>query len=313
MRGNRKPRQINRILILLALFVAWMGLILARLVQLQVFQHEEYLQQALRQQLDTIDVEASRGVIYDRKMHELAVSVEVQSVFANPQEVTDPKRTAGILAPMLEVDRQTLLEKLSSPKPFVWLKRKLPFQVEQEIRRAKLPGVAMLKESQRFFPHEQLAGHLLGFVGIDNRGLSGLELLCENELRGTPGKYFVQRDAKQKILGSEIRQAPLAGNTLVLNIDKTIQFIVEQELVAAVQANQAVNGSAILMDPHTGEILAMANYPVFDPNHFGSFSADAYRNRAVTDVYEPGSTFKIVTVGSALVEGILDPTEQINC
>ena len=174
MKVNRKPRQVNRILILLTLFVGWMGVILARLVQLQIVQHEEYLQKALSQTEDIIEVEASRGVIYDRKMHELAVSVDVQSVYVHPRDIKDPKNITERLAPIIELDRSLLQEKLSSTKRFVWLKRRLPFQVEQEIRNAKLPGVLMVTESQRFFPHQQLAGHLLGFVGLDNHGLSGL-------------------------------------------------------------------------------------------------------------------------------------------
>lgn len=313
MRAAKKQRLVNRVLFLLVGFLLWFAAIAGRLVHLQIYQHDELALKAMRQQQDTIEVESSRGLIYDRRMHELAVSADVQSVYANPQEVDDPAKAAAQLAPILEMNQQLLEDRLSSPKSFVWLRRKVDFSIEERLRQAKVPGIRFIKESKRFYPHKELAGQLLGFVGIDNRGLDGLEFRYDSELKGSPGLVFVQRDAKLKILGSQIKRKPVPGNTLVLNLDKNIQFIVEQELSAAVASHQALAGTAILMNPHNGEIVALANFPNFDPNRFESYPQSTYRNRAVTDVYEPGSTFKIVTIGSALDEGQLDPSEQINC
>ncbi len=303
----------RRWLVVVGLFaVCFLG-IAVRLFVLQVWNHKELAQMAASQQQDVLEVGARRGSIYDRKMNELAASVEMPTVVANPREIKEPAKTAQALSGILEIDTQVILQKLSSSKAYKILKRKVTPEIEKQILAARLSGIHLYPEPKRFYPQKELAGQLLGFLNAEDQGEYGLEKLFEQELRGQAGKILVERDARQQIIESQFSEQPVPGKSLILTIDKTVQYIVEQELSAAVLQNKALAGTAVIVKPESGQILAMANYPDFNPNRYSEYPIGVFRNRAVADVYEPGSTFKIITIGSALDEGILSPTEMVDC
>ena len=284
-----------------------------RLFSLQVLEHKEMALIAARQQQGIMEVNARRGSIYDRRMNELAASVEMPSVIGNPHEIKDPVQIAGKLSGILEMDQRTILQKLTSTKTFKIIKRKVTPEVEKQVLDAKLPGIHLYPEPKRFYPQKELAGHVLGFLNAEDQGEYGLEKFYEQDLRGQAGKVLIERDARQQIIDSQFSQEPVQGKSLILTIDKNIQFMVEQELSTAVIQNKALAGTAVIINPEDGQILAMANYPDFNPNRYSEYPVSAFRNRAVTDLYEPGSTFKIITIGSALDEGILGPDEMVDC
>ena len=310
------PRKIqtsrSNFLIVVALLGAWALLVIARLVQLQVVQHEAFTRQARRQQERTIEVSPVRGVIYDRNYHPLAMSVEVDSIFAVPSEVPNPASTARVLAPILHVSGAELERRLQAGRFFSWVKRKVSDREAARVRQLNLQGIYFQKENKRFYPKRDLAAHVLGYVGMDDKGLAGIELAYEKTIRGRPGEMLVETDAKQHWLGRAGRQ-PEPGDNVVLTIDENIQYIAERELAVAVDQFRPVSASVIVQDPNTGEILAVANQPTFNPNRYADASPDALRNLAVSASYEPGSTFKIVTVASALEEKLTEPEERIDC
>lgn len=295
-----------------ALLVAWTILIFARLLQLQVFQHGSFIRQARRQQERTIEVSPVRGVIYDRNYHPLAMSVEVDSIFAVPGEVPNPAETAKVLSPVLNLSEAELQHRLQSGRFFSWVKRKVSEREATRVRQLNLQGIYAQKENKRFYPKRDLASHVLGYVGMDDHGLAGLELNYEGMIRGRPGQLLIETDAKQHWLGRAGRQ-PEPGQNLVLTLDENIQYVAERELAAAVNEYHPVSASVIVQDPQSGEILAMANQPTFNPNTYSESPVDALRNLAVGASYEPGSTFKIVTVASALEEKLTEPEERVDC
>jgi len=302
----------KRILLLAGILAIWVCVIGIRLVQLQVFEYGELTQRAQRQQQRSIEVEPRRGVIYDRSGHELAMSVSVDSIFAVPSEIPDQATTASLLGKVLKADPHEILARMKASHAFCWVARKVDSEMSDRVRRLNLRGIYFQKEPKRFYPKRELAAQVLGYVGVDDNGLGGIERAYEERLKGRPGKMLISMDAKRRWFGRVERQ-PEPGQNLVLTIDEHIQYIAERELETAMKDTHAVAATIIVQNPKTGEILALANRPTFNPNLFNKVPAEALKNRAVSDVYEPGSTFKIVTVAGALEEKLTRPDEMVDC
>ncbi len=304
-----------RISLLILVVFIWMGVILWRLVSLQVYQRDQLAQRGKIQRERTIKLNPKRGRIYERNGKELAVNVEMSSVYALPTEITNPSQTASKLAKVLPVKRTILEKRLRSNKSFVWIERKVEPELSQQIRELKLPGIGFLKEDKRYYPQGKLASHVIGFAGMDSQGLNGLEHLYDREIKGEPGMEFTLIDAKRRDFLPEgiARKEATYGNDIVLNIDAIIQYIAEKELAEKVRATEAKGGSVVIMNPRTGEVLAIANQPDYDPNNFARSPENSWRNRAVTDVYEPGSTFKILLLTMALEEKVVGLDDHFYC
>jgi len=302
----------KRILLLAGILGVWVFVIGIRLVQLQVVEFGELTQRAQRQQLRSIEVEPRRGVIFDRNGHELAMSVSVDSIFAVPSEIPDQATTASILGKVLKTDPHEILARMKASHAFCWVARKVDSEMSDRVRRLQLRGIYFQKEPKRFYPKRDLAAQVLGYVGVDDNGLGGIERAYEEHLKGRPGKMLISMDAKRRWFGRVERQ-PEPGQNLVLTIDEKIQYIAERELETSMKETHALAATIIVQNPKTGEILALANRPTFNPNLFSKVPAEALKNRAVSDVYEPGSTFKIVTVAGALEEKLTRPDEMIDC
>jgi cell division protein FtsI (penicillin-binding protein 3) len=306
----------RRIAVVAGFGLAWMLLIAARFYDLQVLRYEHYATKAERQQQRVVTLDPPRGTIYDAQGRELAVSIQVDSVYAVPPEIEDPAAAATAIAGAVpDLDRARLARQLTSDREFVWVARKLDPPVAEKVRALKLKGLYFVPESKRYYPMKELAAQVLGYVGTDNHGLAGLEQVYDREITGKPGKRTVLRDARQGTVAAPglSFSDPEPGRDLHLTLDATVQHIVERELARAIEERHARRGSAIFLDPATGGVLAMASYPTFDPNDFGSASPESWRNRAVADVYEPGSTFKIVTAAAALEAGVVREDERIDC
>ena len=302
----------KRLYILAAVLFLWAAAVLGRLVYLQVFKYQFFLNLASRQHGKMVDVDPRRGTIYDRNGTELAMSIDVDSVFAVPSEIPDQETTAQILADVLHIDAQDLLAHLRSQRNFTWVKRKVDAETSDRVRELNLRGIYFRKEPKRFYPKRDLAAQVIGYVGTDDEGLGGLELVYDDDLRGIPGREIFSVDARRRVYGRVERQ-PDPGQNLVLTIDGTIQYIVEKELEQAMQDTHAAAGTVVVQNPHTGEILALANRPTFNPNVFYSVDKEALKNRAVSDVYEPGSVFKTVTYSAAIEQGVVKPQDMVDC
>lgn len=292
----------RRILIAVAvlglLFTGWLG----RAFQLQILDHGRLLREAEANYLKSIVFDTRRGDVLDRNGVVLAKSISAATVVANPRLVKDKERTARLLSEMLTLPLESLVSRLNSRRYYVYIKRQVTSLEAQRVRRAKLPGVFIKQESKRYYPERDLASQILGIVGVDSKGLEGVELQFNAPLLGDVQRVKVIRDWKNKTSLTEetISTERLSGRTVVLAIDSKIQRYVEQQLKEAVLNSRATSGMAVVMDPNSGELLALANYPTFNPNSFTRFDRNWWRNRALTDVYEPGSTFKILTVAAAL-------------
>lgn len=305
-------------MIVAGLGLCWVLLIAGRLYQLQVARYDHYAGKAERQQQRVVTLDPPRGTIYDAHGRELAVSIQVDSAYAVPPEIADPMATARELAaviPDLDAAKLARLLVKDRDREFSWVARKLDPPVAEKVRGLKLPGIYFLQESKRYYPMGSLAAQILGYVGTDNHGLAGLELVYDQEVAGKAGRRTVLRDAKRGTLISPDLSFAEAepGHDLHLTIDATVQHIVERELAKAVRDRKAKRGIALLLDPATGGVLAMASYPSFDPNHFGRYPKSRWRNGAIMDVYEPGSTFKIITAAAALESGLIRPEEEFDC
>jgi cell division protein FtsI (penicillin-binding protein 3) len=311
-KATKTPNQKLRLWIFAGVMFAWSLLIGARLVALQVVRYGEFTQRAARQQQRTIEVSPRRGVIYDRNGHELAMTVNVDSVFAVPSEIPDQANAATLIARVLKASPQEVLAKLQTSRNFVWIARKLDNDTSQRIRGMNLKGIYFQKESKRFYPKRELAAQVLGYVGMDDEGLGGVEKKFDEQLRGKAGKMLVSVDARQRSLGRAEKE-PEPGSNLVLTLDEKVQYIAERELDRAMQETGAEAGTVVVQNPQTGEILALASRPGFDPNAFRNSSLQQLKNRAVSDIFEPGSTFKIVTLAAALEEKLTTPDERIDC
>jgi cell division protein FtsI (penicillin-binding protein 3) len=306
----------RRLLVVAIVGGCWMLGISARLYQLQVSRYEHYRTKAARQQQRVIKLDPPRGTIYDSQGRELAVSVQVDSAYAVPPEIEDPQRTAEAIARIVHgLDARKLARELSRDREFVWVARKLDSPVADAVRALDLKGIYFVEESKRYYPMRELAAQVLGYVGTDNHGLAGLELLYDEVVAGRPGVRTVLRDAKHGTVvaqGLAFSEAE-PGQDLHLTLDAAVQHIAERELEKAVTERHASRGIAIFLDPETGSVLAMASYPGFDPNEFDRFTPASWRNRAIMDVYEPGSTFKIVTAAAALGSGLVHSSDMFDC
>lgn len=293
----------------------WFLAVAARLFELQVVRHGEFVRRAERQQQRVVELSPPRGTIFDRRGRELAVSIEVESVFAVPREIQDRSRTVEVLASVLRVDRGRLEKQLAADREFVWVARKLDPPLARAVRDLRLPGIYFLEESKRYYPLRETAAALLGFVGVDNHGLAGLEAQYERVVSGKPGRRTVLRDARagQALPPYLPESSPEPGRDLRLTLDAVLQSIAERELERVVTELGARSGSLVLLDAETGAVWAMASAPGFDANQFGSIPVEKRRLRPVQDSFEPGSTFKMVTVAAALEQGVVDPWDVFDC
>ena len=298
----------SRALVAAVVVACWSAAIEARLIYLQVIQHDDLGARAERQQLRTIDAPPKRGDIVDRVGHVLAYSVDADTMWADTTAMAQPATVAAALCGVLDRcgddDRQSLTKEFSKRRPFMYVRRKVAPEQARRIAALELPGIGIIKEDRRFYPNLEMAAHALGFVGIDNQGLTASKRPTTSVIRGKPGKTLVQTDAKQRGF-SRIEKPPTAGASLELTIDQYLQHVAERELHATVVEHRAAGGTALIMDPHTGEILALANEPTFNPNTFNKYDDAIRRNRAIEDLYEPGSTFKVVTASAALEEHVV--------
>ncbi|HEX8722384.1 MAG TPA: penicillin-binding protein [Pyrinomonadaceae bacterium] len=298
----------------------WMVAVGARLAYLQTSQHGWLTKRARMQQLDAEPQAAARGLILDRQGRELARSVDLDSFYADPREIEDAEGTAAALARTLGADATGLALRLKEAKGarrgFVWLARRVEEGRAAELKALKLKGVYSTEEQRRRYPNGALAAHVLGFIGGEERGrekgLAGVEQVYDAALTGEPGTLLLDTDARRRPFESAGND-PRDGRTLVLTIDQTVQYIVERELAAAVERTHARSAAAVVLEPHTGEVLALANAPSFDPNDAGGAPAEARRNDALQNIYEPGSTFKLVAFTGALEEGLITPDTRIDC
>jgi len=309
--ASRKLDKIERrLLALLFLLVLFLLSIAGRLVFVQGVEAKKYNSLARKQRIRCVELAPDRGTIYDRDKQELAISLKAETVYATPYLIDKPSKTATKLSEILEVDRKELLDKLTRDDcGFVYLARKIDPKKAKEIRALKIEGIGLLEESKRYYPCKTLASQIIGFVGIENNGLAGLELYLDKYLRGIPGKIMTEKDPLGRdIPGGYTKLSPPSnGNNTILTIDKEIQYKAEVELNRSIQETHAKAGSIIVMNPKTGEIYAIANTPSFDLNNFSQAKADSIRNRAVTDVYEPGSTLKTFVIAAAMEEGLFAP------
>ena len=307
-----RSRANHRLYILGGLLLLWLCVICLRLVYLQIFRYGDFQQRADHQQQRSINVSAKRGIIFDRQGNELAMSIMVDSAFAVPSEVPDLPNAISLITRITGEDARFVLADCRAHKTFCWVARKANAETIERIRALNLQGIHFQKESKRFYPKRELAAQVLGYVGTDDGGLSGIERGYDEQLRGQPGRMQISVDARKKWF-ARIEKEPEAGDNLVLTIDEKIQYIAERELEQAIKDTHAIAGTVIVENPRTGEILALANRPTFNPNIKKQIKNEALKNRAVSDVYEPGSTFKLVTISGALEERITRPEEVFDC
>ena len=302
----------KRVYILIAVMLLWGTAIGTRLYFLHIVHSADYKERADRQQQRTLDVSPRRGNIYDRNGNELAVSIKVDSVFAVPGEIEKKAATAKMLADATGLSKDEILDKIDTERSFVWIKRRLAAAESDSIRNAKLPGIYFQKEDRRFYPQRELASHVLGYVNIDEEGMGGLEYRYNDNVRGDAGRVVIMTDARGRSF-HRTEEPSVPGANLVTTIDEQIQYIIEKELHAGYERTHAKGISIVAMDPHSGEILGMANYPTFNPNEYARYSPTNWINRSLSQVYEPGSTFKIATAATALEENLTTPDEVIDC
>ena len=301
-----------RVLVLAGILALAFTGVLGRLGWLQVVRHAELSALAERQYSRTVLLQAQRGPIVDRQGAALATSSPAESLFAQPRALGDPVRVAARLAPVLGLPEHDIHAQLTSGRPFVWLRRKLPPATAAEVKALREPGLGFLPEPLRLYPNRELAAHVIGFDGVDG-GLEGIERAFNDALSGTPGKAVVGRDALgREVVTEATLQAPAPGQGVMLTLDRTIQYLAEREIDAAWRRTQSKAAMAVVMDPRTGDVLAIAIRPTFNPNAFLDVPGkDVWRNRAVTDPFEPGSTFKVILAAAALEEGVVRPDDRI--
>lgn len=288
--------------------------LIARLLFIQFFKSSYLKELAQRQHKVGIDIEPRRGGIYDRARRSLAVNIPMDSLYAVPNRIKDKDQLIAKLSPILGLSKNYLRDRIYRDKSFVWLSRKLSPVLVGQIKQLGSRQLGFIKESRRSYPNTYLASHVIGFAGLDNSGLEGVEVQYNDYLKGTPGLAMFLRDARGNKLDIwEEVLFPKDGYDLVLTIDEVIQYIAERELDKAFRLNSAKQAGIIVINPHTGEILALANRPNFDLNYASKVKADLRRNRAITDIFEPGSSFKIVATAAALEEGIVSEDDTFFC
>jgi cell division protein FtsI (penicillin-binding protein 3) len=308
----RRSPVLRRNLILASSFAAWMVLIFARLYYLQIIEYAHWLERAEGQQQRTIELAPHRGAIYDRHMHALAMSLPVNSIYAVPSQLIDPHTVAGLLAPILGLESRDLEGRFAAFRNFCWVKRKVSAGEAARVKALQLKGIYFQKESKRFYPMGELAASVLGYVGMDDRGLAGLEYALNSQIQGRPGHALVLEDAHRQTFGSKDDPGE-PGMNVELTLDSGIQYIAQSVLTADVAKWRAKGGVAIVENPRNGAVLAMASDPTFNPNDYAKSPPQDRINRGVSWIYEPGSTFKLVTVASAIQEGLAKPTDLIDC
>jgi cell division protein FtsI (penicillin-binding protein 3) len=303
------------------LFCVWAVAIAARLFWLQLVCHSDYVERAHKQQQRAFEVAPRRGVLYDRNMRELAMTVQADSIYAVPNEIDDREKSsyARALAGITHLDstdtqtgEDQIAKRLKDGHGFAWVARRITPETAARVRALNLKGVYFQKEFQRFYPNGAIAAQALGYVGIDDSGLGGLEQKFETRLHGTPGRVLTAVDARRHVLGS-VEQEPEPGQSLQLTIDENIQYMAETALDHAMQKQHADNATIVVQDVHTGQILALAIRPTFNPNDFHHATPVLLKDHAVSDVYEPGSVFKLVTYASALDSHVAKPDDMIDC
>jgi cell division protein FtsI (penicillin-binding protein 3) len=309
-------------------FICWVTLICGRLIWLQVVHYKDFVDRAARQQQRTFEVAPRRGILYDRNLHELAMTVLADSVYAVPSEIADRQDPGGdakrqaiavALAKVVHTDpsdrfttAHQIAARLNASRNFAWIARKLDPAVIARVKALNLKGVYSQQEFKRFYPNSQLAAQVLGYVGTDDNGLGGMERKYDRDLHGVPGRMLTALDARRHVLDSQERE-PDPGKNMVLTIDENIQFMAERALDSALERTHALNGTVVVQDPYTGQILALAIRPTFNPNDFRHATTSLLKNHAVSDIYEPGSTFKLVTYSAALEQKATNPDQMIDC
>jgi len=322
---NNAPRALPmkraRFFIICIFFLLWAVAISGRLFWLQIVRHSEYVERAQKQQQRTFEVAPRRGILYDRNMRELAMTVQVDSIYAVPNEIDDKEKHADarILAAIVHTDpadtqstEQEIAHRIDEGRGFAWIARRVTPDVATKVRALNMKGVYFQKEFQRFYPNSQIAAQVLGYVGLDDNGLGGLEQKFDTRLHGTPGRVLTAVDARRHVLGS-IEHEPDPGQNLQLTIDQNIQYMAETALDHVIAKTNADNGTIVVQDVHTGQILALAIRPTFNPNDFRHTTPKLLKNHAVSDVYEPGSVFKLVTYSSAMDSNVAKPDDMIDC
>ena len=306
----------RRARVVIAAFLLWAAAVEARLVHLQVVQHEWMEAEARDQQSRRVTIPAPRGEILDRHGAVLAYSVDVDTIGAEPRKAGDPQQAVARLCQALgdctREEVRTLVQRFRSGQAYAVVRAKVSPDEARRVRALKLPWVVFLKEPRRFYPNVSLAAHVLGYVGKDDVGRGGLEATYDGQIRGRAGELLVQSDARGRTFDSRVGDPPVPGASLELTIDRYLQYVAERELRAGVAEHRAAGGAVVIMDPQTGEILAMANEPGFNPNVYWEAGLDQWRNRAVQDIYEPGSTFKMVTASAALDTRVMSPDDLVN-
>lgn len=315
MKDERQKGAKIRIMFLAGLFVCCFCAVAVRAFYLQILQHEQLVKLAERQCNRTVPLTPARGGVYDRNGAPLAVSLEMDSLYAEPRRIKDPQGTAAALAPILGMPGRELAAKLSTERSFVWLERRLSPEQAARIKSLQIGGLGFVKESKRYYPNFETASHVLGFTGLDPGGLEGLEKRYDATIQGSSGYLLTERDAlgRDVALRNAVVRDAVPGKNLVLTLDKNIQYLTEKALSEAVTGSGARHGMALVLEPATGKILAMANYPTFNPNSYQRYPTVQLRNRCVADSFEPGSTFKVFLMAAAIEEKMFRPQDQINC
>jgi cell division protein FtsI (penicillin-binding protein 3) len=301
-------------------FCTWVAVIGGRLVWLQVIRHSEWVEKAERQQHSTVTVAPQRGILYDRNLRELAMTVKMDSVYVDPSELGENRATtAEMLTKIVHTDptdaftsEPQMLARFNDSKHFAWVARRVDPATADRVRQLNLKGVYFYKEFKRFYPNNDLAAQVLGYVGSDDTGLGGLEREFDDDMHGTPGNVLVSVDAKRHAMDS-VESEPMPGENLVLTVDANIQYIAERALDAQMAKMKALHGTVVVQDPHTGQILALAISPRFNPNDSRHMEPGSLTNLAVSDIYEPGSTFKLVTYSAAIDAAGVEPTDTVDC
>lgn len=315
MKDDREKWARVRIIMIGTFFGLLFLTVTCRAFYLQILKHEEMVKRAEKQHQRIVPLTPARGAIMDCNGTPLAVSVEMDSCYAEPRHIQDIEGTAAVLSPLIGSPRHEIIKKISNAKNFVWLERRMSPEAAGRIRNMKLRGIGFVKENKRFYPNVEVAAHVLGFTGQDPNGLEGIELRYDTTILGNTGYMVTERDNLGRDIGvkSTVIKNSSPGKNIILTLDKNIQYIAEKELAKAVTENGAKGGMALVMESDTGKVLAMANFPAFNPNAYSRHTLAQMRNRAVADSFEPGSTFKIFVVAAALEENIVKPNDMFNC
>jgi cell division protein FtsI (penicillin-binding protein 3) len=313
------PLKRARFLVICVFFLVWACAIAGRLFWLQIVRHQDFVERAAKQQEHTFEVAPRRGILYDRNLREMAMTVLVPSIYADPSQIADKQAAARTLAPLVHNDPEDALtteaqiaSRLNEGRNFAWIARRVTPRVAAAVKALNMKGIFFQQEFTRSYPDNQLAAQVLGYVGSDDGGLGGLEEKFDSQLHGRPGQMYTAMDARRKVLGSS-EHDPEPGQNLVLTVDENIQFMAERALDHAMAKTQALNGTVVIQDVHTGQILALAIRPTFNPNQIRHTTLDQLRDHAVSDVYEPGSVFKLVTYSAAMDQQVAKPDDMIDC